>query len=193
VLRALSFALLLSGAACTSVVWPPDAPAEPTTVWLLSEGMHVGLVLPTGDPAPAPGWVEYGFGEWEWYALGNDAWYRVFPVMLWPTAGTLCRREYALHDADALRSQCASAGRGLDPMVVGGREVAALRRRLAAEFARGAAAAVTGPGSAMAFVPADDSYWFWCTCADVAARWCRELGCTVGWIPIRGGLVVHRD
>jgi len=41
----------------------------------------VGLVLPTGDPAPAPGWVEYGFGEWEWYALGNDAWYRVFPAM----------------------------------------------------------------------------------------------------------------
>src|SRR5262245_26160467 len=99
-MRLLLLTLCLSPAACTSVVFPPEAPVDPTTVWVLSEGIHLGLVLPTGDPAPAAGFVEYGFGEWEWFAKGNNAWYRVFPVLLWPTAGTLCRRQYATHDAD---------------------------------------------------------------------------------------------
>lgn len=56
---------------CTSTITPPAKPVEPTTVYLLREAMHTGLVF-----APAPGgteYVEFGYGDWSWFALARDA------------------------------------------------------------------------------------------------------------------------
>lgn len=188
-------AMACSAVSCTAVVTPPSHPEQPTTIFVLREALHVGLVLPSGASSSEPGFVEFGFGEWSWYALGNEAWYRVFPVVLWPTAGTLCRRKFAAHDEDALHTLCAQTGRELDALRVDARAVATLRDQLNAQFdaatARGAP--VQRPELGMEFVLAGESYWFAHTCADVAARWCEQLGCTVGWMPIRGSLAVGKD
>ena len=191
----LWIALGCSAVSCTAVVTPPPAPRQPTTAFVLREALHVGIVLPTGAPPPEPGFVEFGFGEWSWYALGEDAWYRVFPVVLWPTPGTLCRRKFAARDEVALRSYCASTGRELDPMVVDCDAVANLREQLNAQFESASQdrALVQRPELEMQFVPTDASYWFAHTCADVAAGWCEALGCSVGWLPIRGSLAVRQD
>lgn len=53
---------------CTSTVTPPAQVGNPTAVLLIRDAMHRGLLLPNDE-----GFVEFGFGDWGWYALGNDA------------------------------------------------------------------------------------------------------------------------
>lgn len=169
---------------CTATVTPPARVDRPATVHLLREAMHTGLVLP-----PAPGgtaFVEYGFGEWEWFARGNDAWYRVFPTVLWPTMGTLGARPFAATDAAGL--QRAAWWAELTPLVVEEPKVEALRARLDAAMRARAGEAVRRPGLGWTFVPDEASYWFPNTCADVVASWCEELGCDVSWAPVRTAL-----
>lgn len=66
-----------------------------------------------------------------------------------------------------------------------------LRARLQAEFAAGAAELVTREAWRMQFVPVDRSFWWPHTCADAAAGWLEQLGCSVSWVPIRAGLRVR--
>jgi hypothetical protein len=168
----------------TATVTPPATVAQPTTVHLLREAMHTGLVLP-----PRPGgeaYVEYGLGEWEWFARANDAWYRVFPTVLWPTTGTLGARPFAATDAAGL--QRAAWWAELTPLQVEAPKVEALRARLESAMRARDSEAVRRPGLGWTFVPDEASYWFPNTCADVVADWCEELGCDVSWAPIRTAL-----
>lgn len=185
--------LLLGGAAvaivflwfgCTSTVTPPSHVTDPATVFLLREAMHTGLVLPPRSADEE--FVEFGFGDWSWFALGNDDWYHVFATVLWPTQGTLGRRTFGARTADELRQRVHWAE--LSPVVVERDEAAALRARLQREHDARQNEAVVRADLGWVFVPYDQSYWFVVTCADVAADWFRELGCSVGWVPIRVGL-----
>jgi len=171
---------------CTSTITPPASPATPTTVFLLSEAMHTGIVLPPLGPDDE--FVEFGYGDWSWFALGNDAWYRVFPTVLWPTQGALGRRTFGARDERQLRA--AAWWTTLSPLVVDAAKVRTLRTKLQARFDAGASNAVRRQDLGFDFVPSDDSYWFGFTCADAAAAWFRELDCEIGWTPIRGGLDV---
>lgn len=184
-------AALLTG--CTALVRPPTAPSRPTTIYLLQEAMHVGLVLtapvPNDARASAPHYVEYGFGDWSWYALGADAWYDVFATVLWPTAGTLCRRVYAATDDRELHAVAAATGRTLAPLVVDEELVRALVADLDSAFAAAPEHAERAD-LGMAFARVGAGYWFPHTCADVAADWLLQLQCDVGWAPIRAALAV---
>lgn len=183
----LAFAAALPFAACTSLVWPPERVDRPAQAFVLRESLHLGLLLP--DPPEAPvRWIEYGYGDWAWFAEGREQWYRVFPTVLWPTQATLCRREWSGASVDELLRRVAARGCEVDALVVERDRVEALRTRLDARFA--GAESVRRPELAMEFVHADGSYWLFSTCADVAANWCEELGCDVGWVLVRGGLRV---
>jgi hypothetical protein len=176
---------------CTSTITPPSDVADPTTVWLLREAMHTGLVLP--PPRPGAPFVEFGFGDWSWFALGNDAWYQSFATVLWPTQGALGRREFAAGDGDELRR--AASWAELEPVVVSSERVQALRGELQEAFAARLADAVHQPHLGWTFVPAPDDlggYWFANTCADAAATWFEALGCEVNWVPIRSSLQVTK-
>ena len=96
---------LLPVLCCTSTVTPPPPPADPTTIFLLSEALHTGVVLPPDPPDDPGGYVEFGFGDWSWYALGNEQWYNAFATVLWPTQGTLGRREFGSRSEAALRAR----------------------------------------------------------------------------------------
>ncbi|MCA3008524.1 MAG: DUF2459 domain-containing protein [Phycisphaerales bacterium] len=165
---------------CTATVTPPRNVAQPATVHLLREAMHTGLVLPPATDGA--GFVEFGYGEWEWFARGNDAWYRVFPTVLWPTMGTLGARPFAAADAAGL--QRAAWWAELTPLVVEASKVDALRARLEAAMRARDDEVMRRPDLGWTFVPAATSYWFPNTCADVVAAWCEELGCTVSWVPV---------
>ena len=171
---------------CTSTITPPPAPADPTTVFLLREAMHTGVVLPGATPADE--YVEFGFGDWSWYALGNESWYHVFATVLWPTQGALGRRTFGATTAAAMPG--AAAWAELQPVVIDRERAAALRTRLQQLFDAGSANAVARTDLRFRFVPFDASYWFPQNCADIAAHWFEELGCEVSWRPVRMGLVV---
>jgi hypothetical protein len=146
-------------------------------VFVLKDELHRGLVLPSPT-----GYVEFGFGDWEWYALQRDAWYRVVPTVLWPTPGALSRREFAGADAAQLRAALPWAQ--WQPVVVDAARAERLRQRLQAQFDRGIGALVLRTDLAMQFVPWDRSYWFADTCVDALVEWLRELGCRASWVPI---------
>jgi hypothetical protein len=183
-LLALAGALTAFAFGCTSTITPPPRPADATTLFVLREAMHTGLVLPpSGDSGE---FVEFGFGDWNWFALGNDAWYHAFATVLWPTRGTLGRRTFGATTEAELRRAVTWAE--LSPVVVDRGRAAALRLRLEGEFAAGRAELVERTDFQFRFVPSPDSYWFGYNCADAAANWLRELGCAVSWVPIRTAL-----
>ena len=170
---------------CTSTITPPANVTDPVTVFVLREAMHNGIVLPpcrAGDE-----YVEFGFGDWSWFALGNDEWYHAFATVLWPTQGTLGRRTFGAHTADQLLAHVTWAE--LSPVVVSRDKAGALRDRLQHEHDARIGEAVQRRDLGWTFVPYDQSYWFAVNCADVCADRFRELDCAVGWVPIRTGLV----
>ena len=171
---------------CTSGITPPPRPFDPTTVFLLSEAMHTGIVLPPSGPEEE--YVEFGYGDWSWFALANDAWYDAFATVLWPTAGALGRRTFGARDAETLRR--AAHWTELSPIIVSAEKARTLRVRLQSQFDAAARDAVRRADLGFTFVPFDRSYWLANNCADVAAEWFVEVGCDVGWAPLRLGLEV---
>jgi len=180
---------LLPFLCCTSTGIPPPPPPDPTTIFLLHEALHTGIVLPAppGDPS---GYVEFSFGDWNWYALGNEHWYNAFATVLWPTQGTLGRREFGSPTADALRARVTWAE--LSPLVVSAAKANALRQKLQADFDARRAELVERRALLFQFVPSPDTYWCLHNCADVAATWLLDLDCTTAWAPIRTGLQVAK-
>jgi hypothetical protein len=161
---------LAAATGCVTTIRPPAAPADPVAVRLIDYGYHASLVLPAGEGAS----VEFAYGEWEWFALNNDAWYRVFPALLWPTQGALGRRRFDVPpDAVAVPAEEVLRFR------VGRAEAAAPRRRLEERFASRPEEPVHNPLVGLTFVPDATSYCAAVNCNTVLAGWLRELGCEV--------------
>jgi hypothetical protein len=182
----LAAAVTIAASGCTATITPPANVATPATVFLLREAMHTGIVLPpvAGDDQ----YVEFGYGDWSWFALGNDAWYDAFATVLWPTTGALGRRTFGARTPDELRRRVTWAE--LHELTVERDRATALREQLQAAFDAGAAAARPRPELGWIFVPDARSYWWANNCADVAAHWFEDVGCTLSWVPIRISLTV---
>lgn len=172
---------------CVSVVRPPAAPDEPTTVFVAFEAMHKGLILPDENGT----WTEWGFGEWDWYALDETAWYDAIPTVLWPTAGALGRRDLGRRSAAEVPERRSSAR--LVAIEVPNERVRRLRDRLREEWQAAEDTLHVNESYGMSFVRARRSYWFGHTCDDAAAEWLEALGCRVSWLPVRLGLTIEEN
>ena len=62
---------------CTATLQLKPEPQDPVEFFLSDQGRHSSLLLPssTGE------WIEFTYGEWEWFAKNNDHWYRVPAVL----------------------------------------------------------------------------------------------------------------
>lgn len=160
------------------VVRSPDSVLDPVTVRLISAGRHSGLLLPVGDGRV----VEYGYGDWSWYALGKDDWWRAPATVLWPCPGTLGRRYWREADLAAMGET-----RGFDHIASFAAERLHVRRLLAhldADFAAGGTPHHSDLYG-MDFVRYPERFWLAHDCHDETAEWLRELGCFVPPVPIR--------
>ncbi len=175
---------LLTG--CASAVVPPPQPAEPLRVYVIQNAKHFGLILPRA----AGGFVEYGYGEWRWYALEDDSWHDACRTILWPTLGTLARRDSSAANEAALRGRY-PAGAQLLPFLAERERVRALLCQLDERFARGLPQGLYSATYDLHFVPDPERFWFPHMCADETAEWLEELGCSVSWAPIRSGLSIE--
>jgi hypothetical protein len=182
--------LVCVSAGCSSTVTAPPEVVDPVEVFVLEEAMHTGLVLPP-DPSASGSpeqYVEFGYGDWSWYARGNDAWYDVFATVLWPTRGTLGRRTFGARTPAELRRRAHWAR--LSSIVVEREHAAALRVALQRRFDARRKQVVVDRRLGFKFVPTDGAYWLPHNCADVVADWLERLGCEVGWAPLRVGIYV---
>jgi len=169
---------------CVSDIRPPVAPADPVATYLLMDDRHRGLLLPKADG----GFVEYGFGDWDWYAANCDSWYHAFDTVLWPTQGTLGRRFTTARNGEELRRQF--HWMRLHEIIVARSNMEELRDAIGNEYAKEAAGEVYNPRYRMSFVPSRSSYWFLYNCNDAVASWLEKLGCSVSWVPVRLDLSV---
>ncbi len=163
---------------CTSVIYAPKSPQDPVVAYLLMDDRHRGVLLPRADG----GFVEYGYGDWDWYAQNYDNWYHALDTVLWPTQGTLGRRFSTARNGEELRRQF--HWMQLHELVVARKDMEALRKELADVFAKGSDKQVYNERYRTTFVPHDDSYWCLYNCNDAMTSWCEKLGCSVSWVPI---------
>ena len=175
--------LLALAASCTSIVRPPVDPPEPARAYVVYGARHRGVVL----PAEPGGYVEFGYGDFDWYALGKDRWYHAFDTVLWPTGGTLATRRIAARDERGLLASFEASR--LVPIVVSRERARALARRLEREFERGGRP-LFRPDIEMQFVRSDRRFWCVYNCNDATAEWLEELGCSVAKVPIRKDIEV---
>jgi hypothetical protein len=167
-----------------SRVEPPVTVADPVTVRVLATGLHSGLLLPSGDGRT----VEYGFGEWLWYAHDENEWWRAPLIALFPSQGALGRRYVDVADPAAMGETY--GGGKLASIRVSSEEVRRLVAKLDAAFAAGGEP-YHNVTYDMWFVRVPARFHLLHDCHDEAATWLRELGCRVAVSPIRVGLSVR--
>ncbi len=164
---------LLGG--CTAVIHPPSSPSSPTTVYVVDYGMHAGLVLPTGEKRR---WVEYQYGDWNYFALANNAWYNSFPALLWPTQGALGRRYVTPPPhVDSLVNHF--SGKHVISLRVSDERAGQLRQTLEKMFGRNQDTKIENDIYGLTFVKVDLSYSLCFQCNDMLVHWLRELDCRV--------------
>ena len=161
---------------CANTIIPPAAPDAPTTVYLVDYGRHASLLLPDEDDQTL---LEYAYGDWSWFAEDRDDWYRVFPVLLWPTDGALGRWEWPVDREAGEDYRHPLPCEVVHTIVVDEAAVRALRTDLAARYAAAAETPYFQPRYTLEFVHDPDAYHLLHNCNHVTAAWLRALGCRV--------------
>ena len=170
-----------------SEVRPPPPTSDTVVVRLLAAGLHSGLLLPCGGGNV----VEYGYGEWGWYARDESAWWRAPRIVLVPSQGAIGRRY--LREEDLAATGGKYGGATLVSIRVPRAAAEALVARLDLEFETGGEP-YHNQLYDMDFVTCPERFHLLHECHDATAEWLRELGCEVDASPIRVGLtVVPRD
>ncbi len=173
----------LSTIGCSSVVRPPQKVKNPVSIFVVSAALHSGIVLPTKEEGS---YVEYGFGEYRWYALNQDAWYRVFPSVFYPTQGALGRRLFDANNNESIRRN--AYAHAVHEIKVENSKLVALREKLKKQFSE-SGQPIWNSSYQMSFAKLE-SYWLFNSCHDRTALWLKELGCHVTWSPVRLGLKI---
>jgi hypothetical protein len=161
--------ILLSG--CANTIFLPEKPVEIRKAYLLDLGRHTRLAfgLPDG------GFVEYGYGEWQWYARMEDQWWRVPAVLFWPTQGTLGRREW-LGPGAAARLLDEYDGLIVLEVPAEARNVDGLVAKLDRAFNRQSEQLVRNDIYHLDFVPYHRPYWLFNNSNHAVKEWLQESG-----------------
>jgi hypothetical protein len=179
---ALLAAVLLLAGCGTTVVIPPDAPADPLPVFLLDHGRHTSLVL----PAPDGTITRYAYGDWRFYAERETGLERALAAILWPTAAALGRRDLpGPATAEAVRAQVRVYVQELHTLNVAAERVVALRGKLDGLFEVGTI--LEAPDVDLSFVAHPHPYSLRHNSNTVIANWLMELGAQVSRTPIWAG------
>ncbi|MDA1261094.1 MAG: hypothetical protein O3A20_10810 [Planctomycetota bacterium] len=170
--------LVIAGlcASCVATAYPPLAPVDAVTVYLLRQGEHTGVILPA-PPQSDAAWVEYAFGDWGWYGEGrNSTAYGMYALAV-PSSAALGRRyatEAPEHDAVIARR-----GASFEAFQAESARVIELRNELDEEYEAAGVVPREVANSGLLVVPARHSYTLNYNCSDATIVWLRRLGCSV--------------
>lgn len=172
--RAAIFLFLVPLSGCTTVVIPPANPPNPSPVFIADYGRHSSLVLPRGDGRL----VEYSYGQFAWYALEKDEWWRVPALLFVPQQGALGREEWegTATTSGVRRHRWVEAVMEVEVAQI---HLDRLLARLDARFAAGADTEFRNDHYGLTFVFDEDDYWIGNSCNTAVAAWLRELDCEV--------------
>lgn len=176
--RAITIGLLLAVlSGCSWQVVPPEPTASSQTVFVSVYGRHTRLALPARDE---PHYIEYGFGDWRYYALVERSWPSGLRALFLSGASTLSRQELAApqnpDDTPHFGSQRTAV------LSVPDSNVTALRDELEATWA--AADGRERVRNGHTFREIDRPYGLINNSNRQTARWLEQLDCTVHGLPV---------
>lgn len=167
---------LLLTQACTTVIVPPAAPAEPRPVFLLDHGRHASLVLPRGDD----GMVRYSYGDWEYYARIRRGSGEASGALFLPTRAGFGRRELpGLPGAAAVRRGVRVRIERLYRVIVDAQKIERLRAHLDSIYEARIETKIYNASYDLEFVHHPTAYWALNNSNQAVAAWLRELQCQV--------------
>jgi len=175
------FSLLLLGVAfgflggCGWTVTPPPVPREPGDVYISKYGKHTRVALQLDQTRL----VEYGFGDWRYYAEGEKGIWRGAVAITTPTEAALGRRILA-HTADPVEFVRRSGADRSERIVVERDRVERLVSELDARYRANIDTEIHPEDTAFSFVKDDAPYHLAYNSNHQAADWLRQLGCEVG-------------
>ena len=160
--------------AVPTTVIPPVRTIEPVRVFLVDYGRTPAIVLPITDSKMAA----YAYGDWNYYALRHQGPLDSIAALLWPTRGTLGRREITGPLlADVVRSALGNDVEEIHALQVERVAVDRLRATLDRAYHDRFDTAVKAYG--MVFVHHPQRYTYWSNSNHMTATWLEELGCDV--------------
>lgn len=159
---------------CASVR-PPPPPPDAATVYIADYGRHASLVL----PRPGGGLVEYAYGEWEWFAKGDNRLVRAPAVLFSANPATLGRRELPDTEPTSATLESTLGAPRVLAIDVDADRAAALEARLHQSFEAQRDSLVYNPALKMEFVRDPRPYSLNHNSNAATADWLRELGADV--------------
>ena len=158
-------------ASCTNTIHPPEVPAESRVAYLVDLGRHTRLALSQPDGV----FIEYAYGEWNWYATMQDQWWRAPAVLFWPTPGALGRQVWRPPGAEERLLQHYS-GLNVLRLPADERNVDALTARLDRIYSERSSDVVRNDVYGLDFVPHHRPYSMFNNSNHAVKRWLGELG-----------------
>jgi hypothetical protein len=175
----------LSG--CAWRVVPPAQVVEPVPVFVTEYGRHTRLALPNDSTA----FVEYGFGEWNFYGLEKQGWLSGLRAISGLGQGALSRRElpFAQNEADFVQ---AAGGARSARLWVERSSVHDLRQILEARWRANAGIVVVRQEDQIPVSRDPAPYHVLGNSNHEVANWLKRLGCRVHGYPITSNFEIMK-
>ena len=178
-LRLLSWTLGVLLPGCAWHIEPPKHVNDPVPVFISQYEIHTGLALPGDSNA----FIEYGFGEWNWYGLGRQDTFSGIRAVTGLGSGALSRRTlpYILN-AEAF-ARAARSGRSAR-LLVERSDANRLRGQLEARWKANSDTVVVHEPKGMVVSRDRARYHLLANSNQAVARWLRQLGCRIRGAPL---------
>jgi hypothetical protein len=171
-----------------TVIIPPIEPLEPVTVYVVDYGFHSRLVLPdrTGKL------LQYGYGDWQYFALQNRDVLTTLKALFIPTQGTLNREE--LSNLNTLK-EIAEAQRRINllEVEVAQEKMLKLREKLEDRFYQNIDSKITYSNGRSQFIKDDQDYTIFYNSNHQVVEWLEAMECKVKGIIILPSFQVNRN
>lgn len=162
---------------CTTTIIPPPGAyvaENPVQVHVADYGRHSTIMLPLNDDGERM--VEYGFGEWRFFALDDEGVGGVARALFVSSDGTLARR-YIDGPFTEEHLQPRLFFDHLHTFRVHRDDAVNLRQKLDRRYEENIETEIYNERHRLHFVKVDEPYTFGNNCNPVLARWLRQLNC----------------
>lgn len=160
--------------ACTATIVPPDTPDEGVPVFVLVQGWTSSLVV----AAPDGRLRRYAYGDWHYYALGQNTFPNGVRALMWPSQAALGRADLP-GAAEAAHIRRIVPSDAIYEVVVDRAATARLVHEVDAAYTARRATETVNRDYGLRFVEHDAPYTYFHNSNHMVADWLRRLGCTV--------------
>jgi len=180
-------ALLLFIPGCAWTVRAPATVADPVPVWISEYGKHCRIAVPSGRST----FIEYGFGEWNFYGREKRGLFSILRAGSGLGAGAFSRREL-VPAPDGTLGPWQTGGTRSEGILVERARAEALRTKLDARWQANQHTVRTREIDGVVVSRDPARYHLFRNSNHATAEWLGELGCEVRGFPILSNFRVAR-